>query len=450
MEQVIDSIVGEFEDLKRQALENSKVVRTSLASLDRKLDISEVVHIFDAPVKLPDLFPEKVRSSVSYSKITKLIDIAVTREAIGNYGVILPLVVAYSPISRRLWVLDGGTRMEALDASKVVDWKILYINQNQFFDPESSKMAMAVAISIAISTLVGKSTRTVACALFNKFKPFFASLGLTQRDVMGSIVCAEPIEGKSTSELRDIVGKAILLLDSDSVLPEDVKVAGKALLMKLNDILNLRARVAKPKTEEEKEERKGLGKLILSLKTKLGVYIREEGGEPDVVLKRTVVSLAGDLLCYGYEPPSNDLKDTLEKLLRVGGVVIDYKRQKVSCKAKLRRSLLKLGLSESLTNEVLEVLEKTKAWTGKRPPVVAASVLDFIRSITTVPIRQTELATMFAVTEVAIRQRKRDITEVLQPLTEKIRAELEKQQQRTNEQANRASNINNEQIHAEA
>ena len=447
MEQVVDSVVGEFEELKRQALENSKVVRTSLTSLDRKFDISEVVHIFDAPVKLPDLFPEKVRESVSYSKITKLIDIAVTREAIGNYGVILPLVVAYSPISRRLWVLDGGTRMEALDASKVVDWKILYLSQNQFFDPESSKMAMAVAISIAISTLVGKSTRTVACALFNKFKPFFASLGLTQRDVMGSIVCAEPIEGKSTSELRDIVGKAILLLDSDSVLPEDVKVAGKALLMKLNDILNLRARVAKPKTEEEKEERKGLGKLILSLKTKLGVYIREEGGEPDVVLKRTVVSLAGDLLCYGYEPPSNDLKDTLEKLLRVGGVVIDYKRQKVSCKAKLRKSLLKLGLGESLTNEILEALENTKAWTGKRPPVVAASVLDFIRSVTTVPIRQTELASMFAVTEVAIRQRKRDITEVLQPLTEKIRAEL---QQRTNEQANQTLNVNNEQIHTEA
>ena len=175
--------------------------------------------------------------------------------------------------------------------------------------------------------------------------------------------------------------------------------------------------------------------------------MREEGGEPDVVLKRTVVSLAGDLLCYGYEPPSNDLKDTLEKLLRVGGVVIDYKRQKVSCKAKLRKSLLKLGLSESLTNEILEALENTKAWASKRPPVVAASVLDFIRSITTVPIRQTELATMFAVTEVAIRQRKRDITEVLQPLAEKIRAEL---QQRTNEQANQASNVNNEQAYTEA
>ncbi len=65
MEQVVDSVVREFEDLKRQALENSKVVRTSLASLDRKFDISEAVHIFDAPVKLPDLFPEKVRSSVS-------------------------------------------------------------------------------------------------------------------------------------------------------------------------------------------------------------------------------------------------------------------------------------------------------------------------------------------------------------------------------------------------
>jgi len=39
---------------------------------------------------------------------------------------------------------------------------------------------------------------------------------------------------------------------------------------------------------------------------------------------------------------------------------------------------------------------------------------------------------------------------VLQPLTEKIRAELEKQQQRTNEQANQVSNINNEQIHTEA
>ncbi len=444
MEQVVDSVVGEFEDLKRQALENSKVVRTSLASLDRKFDISEVVHIFDAPVKLPDLFPEKVRSSVSYSKITKLIDIAVTREAIGNYGVILPLVVAYSPISRRLWVLDGGTRMEALDASKVVDWKILYIDQNQFFDPESSKMAMAVAISIAISTLVGKSTRTVACALFNKFKPFFVSLGLTQRDVLGSIVCTEPVEGKSTAELRELVGNAVLLLDSDPTLPEDVKLAGKALLLKLRDILNLRART------QERETRKGLGKLILSLRTKLGVYVREEGGEPAVVLKRTVVSLAGDLLCYGYEPPSNDLKDTLEKLLRVGGVVIDYKRQKASCKAKLRRSLLKLGLSESLTNEILEALENTKAWTGKRPPVVAASVLDFIRSITTVPIRQTELASMFAVTEVAIRQRKRDITEVLQPLTEKIRAELEKQQQRTNEQANQELSNNNEQAYTEA
>jgi hypothetical protein len=444
MEQVVDSVVGEFEDLKRQALENSKVVRTSLASLDRKFDISEVVHIFDAPVKLPDLFPEKVRSSVSYSKITKLIDIAVTREAIGNYGVILPLVVAYSPISRRLWVLDGGTRMEALDASKIVDWKILYIDQNQFFDPESSKMAMAVAISIAISTLVGKSTRTVACALFNKFKPFFVSLGLTQRDVLGSIVCTEPVEGKSTAELRELVGNAVLLLDSDPTLPEDVKLAGKALLLKLRDILNLRART------QERETRKGLGKLILSLRTKLGVYVREEGGEPAVVLKRTVVSLAGDLLCYGYEPPSNDLKDTLEKLLRVGGVVIDYKRQKASCKAKLRRSLLKLGLSESLTNEILEALENTKAWAGKRPPVVAASVLDFIRSITTVPIRQTELASMFAVTEVAIRQRKRDITEVLQPLTEKIRAELEKQQQRTNEQANQELSNNNEQAYTEA
>ena len=441
MEQVIDSVVGEFEELKKQALENSKVVRTSLASLDRKFDISEVVHIFDAPVKLPDLFPEKVRSSVSYSKITKLIDIAVTREAIGNYGVILPLVVAYSPISRRLWVLDGGTRMEALDASKIVDWKILYIDQNQFFDPESSKMAMAVAISIAISTLVGKSTRTVACALFNKFKPFFVGLGLTQRDVLGSIVCTEPVEGKSTAELRELVGNAVLLLDSDPALPEDVKVAGKALLLKLRDILNLRARTP------EKETRKGLGKLILSLRTKLGVYVREEGGEPAVVLKRTVVSLAGDLLCYGYEPPSNDLKDTLEKLLRVGGAVIDYKRQKASCKAKLRKSLLKLGLSESLTNEILEALENTKAWTGKRPPVVAASVLDFIRSITTVPIRQTELASMFAVTEVAIRQRKRDIIEVLQPLAEKIRAEL---QQRTNEQANQVSSGNNEQIHTEA
>jgi hypothetical protein len=443
MEQVANSVVGEFEELKRQALENSKVVRTSLASLDRKLDISEVVHIFDAPVKLPDLFPEKVRELVSYSKITKLIDIAVTREAIGNYGVILPLVVAYSPISRRLWVLDGGTRMEALDASKVVDWKILYIDQNQFFDPESSKMAMAVAISIAISTLVGKSTRTVACALFNKFKPFFTGLGLTQRDVLGSIVCTEPVEGKSTAELRELVGNAVLLLDSDPVLPEDVKLAGKALLLKLRDILNLRARTP------ERETRKGLGKLILSLKTKLGVYVREEGGEPAVVLKRTVVSLAGDLLCYGYEPPSNDLKDTLEKLLRVGGVIIDYKRQKASCKAKLRRSLLKLGLSEPLTNEILETLENTKAWTSKRPPVVAASVLDYIRTTTAVPIRQTELASMFAVTEVAIRQRKRDIAAVLQPLTEKIRAELEKQQQRTNEQANQVSSSDNEQAYIE-
>ena len=54
---------------------------------------------------------------------------------------------------------------------------------------------------------------------------------------------------------------------------------------------------------------------------------------------------------------------------------------------------------------------------------------------------------MFAVTEVAIRQRKRDITEVLQPLAEKIRAEL---QQRTNEQANQVSSGNNEQIHTEA
>jgi transcription initiation factor TFIIIB Brf1 subunit/transcription initiation factor TFIIB len=80
-----------------------------------------------------------------------------------------------------------------------------------------------------------------------------------------------------------------------------------------------------------------------------------------------------------------------------------------------------------LTNEILETLEKTKAWASKRPPVVAASVLDYIRSITAIPIQQSELADMFAVTEVAIRQRKRDITEVLQPLAEKIRAEIEKQ-----------------------
>ncbi len=53
-------------------------------------------------------------------------------------------------------------------------------------------------------------------------------------------------------------------------------------------------------------------------------------------------------------------------------------------------------------------------------------------------------------TEVAIRQRKRDITEVLQPLTEKIRAELEKQQQRTNEQANQELSNNNEQAYTEA
>ena len=421
MGQVTDSTIGEFNELKRLALENSRVVRTSLASLARKLDISEVVHIFDAPVKLPDLFPENVRNSVSYSKITRLIDIAITREAIGNYGVILPLVVAISPISRRLWILDGGTKMETLDASKIVDWKILYVSQNWFFDPESSKIAMAVAISITLNTLAEKNTERLACVLFNKFKPFFAELGLTQRDVLGSVVCTETVEGKSTAELRELVGNAVLLLDSDPVLPEDVKVAGKALLLKLRDILNLRARTP------ERETRKGLGKLILSLRTKLGVYVREEGDEPDAVLKGTVVSLAGDLLCYGYEPPSNDLKDTLEKLLRVGGVVVDYKRQKVSCKAKLRKSLLKLGLSESLTNEVLEVLENTKAWTGKRPPVVAASVLDYIRSITAIPIQQSELADMFAVTEVAIRQRKRDITEVLQPLAEKIRAEIEKQ-----------------------
>jgi hypothetical protein len=424
MEQVVDSAVKEFDELKRKALENSRVIRTNLSSLIRRFDISEVVHIFDAPVKLPDLFPDSVRNAVSYSKITRLIDIAITRDAIANYGVILPLVVAISPLSHRLWVLDGGTRMEALDASKTVDWKVLYIDKYQFFDPESSRIAMAVALSIAISTLVGKASRSVACALFNKFKPFFASLGLTQRDVMGSVVCVEPVEGKATSELRDIVGRAFLLLDSDPTLPEDVKVAGKALLMKLNDILSLRSRIAKPKTEEEKETRKGLGRLIVSLKTKLGAYVKEEGGEPDVVLKRTVVSLAGDLLCYGYEPPSNDIKRALERLLRAGGVVIDYKRQKVACKAKLRKSLLKLGLSEALVNEILEALEKARAWASKRPPVVAATVLDYIRSITPLAIRQTELAKMFAVTEVAIRQRKRDITEVLEPLAEKIRTEL--------------------------
>ncbi|MCG2894888.1 MAG: hypothetical protein L7H05_01490 [Vulcanisaeta sp.] len=450
MEQVVDSAVKEFDELKRRALENSRVIRMNLNSLIRRFDVSEVVHIFDAPVKLPDFFPDSVRSTVSYSKITRLIDIAITRDAIANYGVILPLVVAFSPVSRRLWVLDGGTRMEALDASKVVDWKVLYIDKDQFFDPESSKTAMAVALSIAISTLVGKASRTVACALYNKFKPFFASLGLTQKDVMGSVVCVEPVEGKTTSELRDIVGRAILLLDSDPALPEDVKTAGKALLMKLNDILSLRARIARPKTEEEKETRKGLGKLIVSLKTKIGVYVKEEGGEPDVVLKRTVVSLAGDLLCYGFEPPSNDLKRALERLLRTGGVVIDYKRQKVACKAKLRKLLLSLGLSEALANEILEALERARAWASKRPPVVAATVLDYIRSITALPIKQTELARMFAVTEVAIRQRKSDITEVLQPLAEKIRAELAKQQQRTNEQASQTSNINNEQTHTEA
>ena len=124
----------EFVSLFRKYNEDSTIVRASLNDLLAQLGLdpsyARIYHILDIFEVEPDMTVKLgVKVNFNYRKYTKnILDVVTVRQAIAARGVIHPILIAVSRDRNIVWVLDGGTRIETIDYTTVVDWKIINVD----------------------------------------------------------------------------------------------------------------------------------------------------------------------------------------------------------------------------------------------------------------------------------------------------------------------------------
>ena len=155
----------------RKLVESSQFTYTTLDDLRRRFGFNTVVHVFDVPRLLKIL-------DVGYEVVRDLLNTARLRESIERVGVLTPITVAYSPQLKALVVLDGGTRIEAINPSTPVNWRIVDIDVTDEFE-------LAVALAYALNTMLNKFSMEAVAGLYRRFRGVFAKFHLSSRDVLG-------------------------------------------------------------------------------------------------------------------------------------------------------------------------------------------------------------------------------------------------------------------------
>jgi hypothetical protein len=225
----------------------------------------------------------------------------------------------------------------------------------------------------------------------------------------------------SARKLRELLDKAVILLETADVQDGEIKATARSLLSEIYNVLVMRRSL-------KGWQRKVTIRLIERLVLQLEKYSRDKGVKPEEALLSLVLDVAGDLQCVQAVKKKRaqlfSVKMTLLELLRRYSSY--YNWRVLSCKGKLTRYLHMVGLSDELINKIHGQLDNYRAWSLGAPTVTAATTIDCVRSLKPkdVPIKQAELARDFGITDVAIRKRRRDIMKLIQPLRDEIIREI--------------------------
>jgi hypothetical protein len=225
----------------------------------------------------------------------------------------------------------------------------------------------------------------------------------------------------SARKLKEHIDDAIILLETAGVQNEEIRATARSLLSEVYNVIIMRRSL-------KGWQRKVTIRLIERLELQLEKYSRDKGMKPEEALLSLVLDVAGDLQCV------QTVKKKKAQLFRVKLTLLEllkrysayYNWRVLSCKGKLTRYLHKAGLSNELINKIQGQLDNYRAWSLGAPTVTAATTVDCIRSLRPkdFPIKQTELARDFGITDVAIRKRRRDIMKILRPLSDEIIREI--------------------------
>ena len=272
------SPVEEFHERRRSVITNAKVLpNLTIYELLNALKLNvltqdSIYHIFS----ILSIHPEYCRKcgKVTYQEIMGkyALNVPALRTNITAVGgPIHPIIVAKG--DDKLWIVDGGTRIETIKATDKVNWMLIDVN------PDASPLDAAIALSIALSTSFSKFTTADVIEIYSKFAAFFRNLGLTSLDVLGVSLEDKLKIPKTTFKLIDVINEAVIVVtNSMSEYPRSVTDTALLLLKGIRAYLN-----SNPKNRTA---------VRLSQQLPYGGY------PPPVLLAKFAVATAGALNCF--------------------------------------------------------------------------------------------------------------------------------------------------------
>lgn len=324
-------------DKVRDVIQNSVIYRGTIMDLLSELNLprdADVLHIFDLPQM-------KYRINFNYRSFTRLLDVAMLRKSIEEVGVINPITVAKG--NNRLWVIDGGTRIEAINPDTVIDWRVLSIN------PEDSIDDLIIALTIALNTMMSKFTLNVAVSVYTKLLPIFKMRNITDSDVFG-------INMPYVSEYRHTRYRSLLAITNNTlgkltrISDDETRLRAVAVINSLHTALGRKS------------------KTLRTLSRKLLAF-----SDPAEVMYDAVMYVVSLLSCRRYNTAYVDVANLLINALRESPkpIKVDYTVRLLVCMHKMRK------LCGDCSNAVELMRDLVRK--GVATPIAAAAALTYVK-----------------------------------------------------------------------
>ncbi len=321
----------------REVIQNSVIYRGTIVDLINELNLptnADVLHIFD----LPQI---KYGINFNYKGFTRLLDVAMLRKSIEEVGVINPITVAKG--NNRLWIIDGGTRIEAINPDTIVDWRILNIN------PEDSIDDLIIALTIALNTMMSKFTLNVAVSVYTKLLPVFKMRNINDSDVFG-------VNMPYVSEYRHTRYKRLSIIANHTlgkltrISDDETRLRAVAVINSLHAALSRKS------------------KTLRTLSGKLITF-----SDPAEVLYDAVMYVVSLLSCRRYNTAYVDVANLLINALRESPkpIKVDYTIRMLICTHKMRK------LCGDCSNAV--ELMRNLVRKGVATPIAAAAALTYVK-----------------------------------------------------------------------